>query len=242
VFLDVGNVLLDEDPLTYLVFLRHAEAVSRARPGTTFLDVLAARERRAAGGSRWPLYEAVLPLLGEEGCAAVWGAAEREVRARFAELSPLIPGAAGLVERLGRPFRLGLIANQGPECREHLKSLGLLDRFEVVALSEEVGLFKPDEGLFRTALSLAGVPATRALMVGDRPDNDVAPAVRLGMATALVRWPRRADKGWDPDEPEARAYLASLERLGERPGPAPTIAVDGLGRLAEEVEQWADSG
>ena len=65
IFLDVGNVLLDEDPLTYLSFRRHAEAVLRAHPGSTFRDLLAACEARAAAGSRWPVSEVVSAFLDE---------------------------------------------------------------------------------------------------------------------------------------------------------------------------------
>jgi HAD superfamily hydrolase (TIGR01509 family) len=235
VFLDVGNVLLDEDPLTFRVLLRHAEAAARARPGLTVFDVLAAREARALAGSRWPLYEAVVPVLGEAGCADVWEAAGREVRDDFAALSPVIPGAEALVEHLARRYRLGLIANQGRECRARLEALGLLGRFEVVALAEELGLFKPDPALFRLAAERAGADPRECLMVGDRPDNDLAPAAALGMATAWVRWPRRAAKGWDPPDPPARAYLASLERLealAPAPDPAPGLAVATVADLA----------
>jgi 5'-nucleotidase len=236
IFLDVGNVLLDEGPLTYLSFRRHAEAACEARPGWTFLDALAAREAKAAAGSRWPVYEALVPILGEGGCAAVWAATDREVRARFAELSPPVPGAAAVVGRLSRAgYRLGLIANQGPEARDRLDALGMLGAFEVVALSEEVGHSKPDPALFRHALEQAGARGDECLMVGDRLDNDVAPAAAVGMSTVWVRWPDPAARGWRPTEPEALAYLASLQRGAPRdPGPdisPPTLAIDGLDGL-----------
>lgn len=242
VFLDVGNVLLDEDPLTYLSFLRHAEAACRARPGLSALDVLAAREAHAAAGSRWPLYDALAPLLGGDGCDAVWAATDREVRGRFAELSPPVEGARALLDRLSGGYRLGLIANQGREARDRLEALGMLDAFRVVALSEEVGLFKPDPALFRHAIEQAGAAPGETLMVGDRPDNDIAPASSVGMATAWVRWPDRRAKGWRPTDPVAIAYLDSLERLAARPpapgSPAPTLTVEGVGTLATVIAAY----
>src|SRR5215213_7456700 len=96
-FLDVGNVLLDEDPLTWLVFRRHAEAVRRVRPDRSLLDLVSERASRAA---------------------------------------------VEAVGRLSRRFRLGLIANHPSPCRARLAALGLLDRCEVVLLSEEQGLSK----------------------------------------------------------------------------------------------------
>jgi HAD superfamily hydrolase (TIGR01549 family) len=213
IFFDVGNVLLDEDPLTYRNFCLHVEAVRRVRPDRTFYDLLAEREARAAAGDRWPLASVMAEYLHEADRTAVWDRAERSIRNAFAALSPPVAGAFEAIERLGQRYRLGLIANQGAECRAHLAALGWLERFEVVAFSEEQGEFKPGPGLFQYALVSAGVPPEEALMVGDRLDNDIAPAAALGMATAWLRWPVRRAKGWPVgEERDALAYLASLER------------------------------
>jgi 5'-nucleotidase len=242
-FLDVGNVLLDEDPLTYRVFRLHVEAVRLVRPEVREADLLALREARDAAGAPWPLFEVVSSFLDEPRVGAAWAAADGEVRAHYAELSPPIPGAAELVDRLRRRFRLGLIANQPRECRAHLAALGLLGRFEVVALSEEVGLFKPDPALFRLALDRAGVAAGDALMIGDRLDHDIAPAAALGMATAWVRWPRRDAMGWRPDDPEALAYRRSLERSASHRRAhwrhvRPSVAVDAITDLDAALCAW----
>ncbi|MHC5539798.1 HAD family hydrolase [Singulisphaera rosea] len=212
VFLDVGNVLLDEDPLGYVNARVHWEEVCRVRPDLGFRDLLATREQLVASGSRWPLFDAVHPILGDEGCSAVWARAEGLIRPRYAEFSPAILGASEAVSRLSRRFRLGLIANQGGECREVLNRLGMLEAFEVVALSEEVGLAKPDPDLFRFAIELARAEPKECLMVGDRLDNDIIPASVLGMQTVWIRWPTRSAKGWRPDDPDALAWRDSLER------------------------------
>lgn len=238
VFLDVGNVLLDEDPLTFASFRVHVEAARAVRPDLTFGRILAGREERATAGSKWPLYDYISKFMDNAECTRAWEAADREVRSRFAELSPEVAGADDLLRALGGRFRLGLIANQGPECRRRLADLGWLGRFDVVALGEEEGVHKPDPGLFRRALDRAGVGPSAALMVGDRLDNDIEPAARLGMATAWIRWPRPAAKGWSPVDEEGRAYLGSLGRIAAtaagRPGRArPTWEVDDLAGLAE---------
>lgn len=231
VFLDVGNVLLDEDPLGYVNARVHWEDARRIRPDLGFTDLLAARERFVASGSRWPLFEAIHPILGDEGCASAWARAEAAIRPRFAELSPLIWGASDVVARLSRRFRLGLIANQSNECREALERLGLLDAFEVVALSEEIGRPKPDLGLFRHAFELARAEPRDCGMVGDRLDNDIIPASELGMKTVWVRWPVRSAKGWQPDDPDALAWRDSLERSSALaptlwPCPSSTITIE----------------
>ena len=143
VLLDVGNVLLDEDPLTFVSFRRHTEAVRRVDPERSFLDLLAERERRAATGSRWPVFDVVSQFLDEAACTAVWEQTAAEVRARYTELSPVIPGAPAMVQRLAERYKLGLIANQAHECRQALMAHGLLDRFEVVAFSDDLGNRSP---------------------------------------------------------------------------------------------------
>jgi FMN phosphatase YigB (HAD superfamily) len=239
-FLDVGNILLDEDPLTFVNFRVHVEAVRQVRPDLTFEGLLLEREGRAIAGSNWPLYEVVSQYLDDPACLEAWRAAELQIRGDYAKLSPPIAGAEGLMDALAGRFRLGLIANQGVECRGWLDQLGWLDRFEVVALSEEVGTAKPDPMLFRNALERAGVEPAEALMIGDRLDNDIAPACVLGMKTAWVRWPKRLDKGWTPDSPEAKAYVQSLERVGRelagRPREfEPSLSADDLGSLIAEL-------
>ena len=53
-------------------------------------------------------------------------------------------------------------------------------------VSETLDLAKPDPRFFEALLAAAGNPA-RAIMVGDRIDNDVAPARALGLATVRLR-------------------------------------------------------
>ena len=112
-----------------------------------------------------------------------------------------------------RGFRLGVIANQNPGTRERLSDWGLLPYFEVVAASAELGLAKPDPAIFAWALRQAGCPAEDAAMVGDRLDNDIAQAGRLGMQT--VRILRGLGAYHEPQSPdEEPAYtVRTLEEI-----------------------------
>ena len=85
-----------------------------------------------------------------------------------------------------RGYRLGVIANQVPGLMERLSSWGLAGYFSVVASSAELGTAKPDKEIFVTALEMARCAPRDAVMVGDRPDNDVRPAKELGMRTIRV--------------------------------------------------------
>ncbi|MEW4353990.1 HAD family hydrolase [Streptococcus pneumoniae] len=49
--------------------------------------------------------------------------------------------------------------------------------------SEDVGYKKPNRAIFEYALVKAGSPASRCVYIGDRMDNDILPAKRVGMKT-----------------------------------------------------------
>lgn len=53
--------------------------------------------------------------------------------------------------------------------------------------SAEAGCAKPDLRLFEMALQKAKCDPSDAIMVGDRLDNDIIPAKKLGMKTVWVR-------------------------------------------------------
>ena len=84
-------------------------------------------------------------------------------------------------------YRLGVIANQVPGAKARLDAWGLGKYFPVIASSAEVGLSKPDPGIFLRALEMANCRPENAVMVGDRLDNDIRPAKQLGMRTIRIR-------------------------------------------------------
>jgi putative hydrolase of the HAD superfamily len=97
------------------------------------------------------------------------------------------PDAVPVLEALKRRgFRLGVIANQNPGTAQRLKNWEMLGYFGVIAASAELGWAKPDTAIFIWALGQAGCPAGKAVMVGDRTDNDIAPANCLGMHTVRL--------------------------------------------------------
>ncbi len=143
IFLDVGNILLDEDPLTFHNFRRHVEAVRQVRPDLTFNDLLAEREAAALRGSRWPVHEVASRYLDEVTLSNVWDDVAAEVRDRFVDLAPPVSGAEDCLNRLAAHFPLGVIANQGVECRARLASLGWLDRFGALRLPRNAVTLNP---------------------------------------------------------------------------------------------------
>ena len=86
-----------------------------------------------------------------------------------------------------RGYGIGVIANQSPGSVERLRGWGLLSYIDVVAASAELGVAKPDRAIFDRALEMAHCTAQEAVMIGDRLDNDVVPAKRLGMVAIWIR-------------------------------------------------------
>ena len=84
-------------------------------------------------------------------------------------------------------YRIGIIANQTLGTAERLEEWGLLKYIDIVASSAELGVSKPDRAIFEKALKLAGCIAQEAVMIGDRLDNDICPAKKLGMKTIWIR-------------------------------------------------------
>jgi putative hydrolase of the HAD superfamily len=81
-------------------------------------------------------------------------------------------GAAGL--------ELACVANWDISLREQLERLELAASFHTILSSAEAGAEKPDPAIFEVALSRLGVPAARALHVGDEAvDEDGARAAGL---------------------------------------------------------------
>jgi putative hydrolase of the HAD superfamily len=85
-------------------------------------------------------------------------------------------------------YRLVLVTNGLSDLqREKIEAVGLGRWISRVAVSGELRSWKPDAGIFRHALELAGVPAREVVMVGDSLERDVAGARALGIRTVWMR-------------------------------------------------------
>lgn len=101
----------------------------------------------------------------------------------------------------------------------------LLAPFAIAAGVTPTVIGKPEPLLYEMAMARLGCAAADCLMIGDRPDTDIAGAARLGMATALVRsgrflpgadWPQGiALADWDVNNLDT--LTAQLEGILERP-------------------------
>jgi len=206
VFFDVGNIFISDDPAALFLYRRLYEWLGGKESFTPAEYFRLRTEHVRNGGDLWSFIRTMIP----NGDFEKW---RRETRAalfaNWRECSPAIPDMKKAVSKIAEHYRLGLIANQPRDVREVLEEYGLLKYFDVVAISEELRLDKPNPGIFEWALEQSGVAAERALMIGDRIDNDIRPAKALGMKTLWFNlgFTRR---GWEPSDEFERCYVESL--------------------------------
>ena len=97
------------------------------------------------------------------------------------------PDAVSCLKALQSRFSIGIIANQPLGTADRMEKMGLAPYLDRIVSSAEEGVAKPDPAIFRIALERAGCRPEQAVMIGDRLDNDIAPAKRLGMKTIWVK-------------------------------------------------------
>ncbi len=92
-----------------------------------------------------------------------------------------------LTELKSRGYKLAVLANQAKGTCDRLLHWGILHFFDIVLASFEEGLEKPDERFFLRGLERANCLPSQAFMIGDRLDNDIYPAQKLGFKTVFVK-------------------------------------------------------
>jgi HAD superfamily hydrolase (TIGR01549 family) len=109
----------------------------------------------------------------------------------------LIPGAGELVRELKRrDYKLALVADGTAGTYYNvLTQHGLYDLFDAFAISEQLGVEKPDPRMFIHALDQLKVAREdygRTVMVGNYLERDIQGANRVGMISVWLDWaPRR---------------------------------------------------
>ncbi len=69
---------------------------------------------------------------------------------------------------------------------DDFRLLELAQHIDAIFTSVDAGHLKPHPAVFEMAMRWAGCPPDRCVVIGNREENDVLPAVALGMRTILV--------------------------------------------------------
>ncbi len=207
VVLDVGETLIDETRI-WSVW-----ADELGVPRLTFMAALGAVVDRT--GEHRDVFE----LLGFPD----WRDRYPAVTATYGGFreDDLYPDALPAVRALAdEGYRVAVLANQPVSRSAELRALGIDP--EVMAMSDEMGVAKPDPAFFARALALMGDPPPgQVAYVGDRLDNDVGPSIAAGMRAIWIR----------------RGPWGIIQRL--QPGMKPALVVASLAELADRIgEAW----
>ena len=119
------------------------------------------------------------------------------------ELYPEVPT---VLAALG-DTRAAIVSNAD---REHLAAWTFALPVEFVLVSEELGAYKPDPRVFRTALERLGLEAHEVLHVGDSDVDDIRGAKAAGMQVA---WVNRRGRARRPDVPAPDFEIPDLTAL-----------------------------
>jgi len=132
------------------------------------------------------LVDAILAALGVRLPEPVRERLVRDFERLLLELPPEpTPGAVYALPALAERYRLAVICDTGYSpgavLREILERHDMLAHFEYTYFSNEHGMSKPDERVFRHVLDELGVAAGEAAHVGDIQRTDIAGAQAAGM-------------------------------------------------------------
>lgn len=188
IFFDIDDTLFDSKELAYHSRMNAVKAMISAGlpekdPEKIYQELLKIIKEK--GSNYGKHYDDLLEIYGMRSSQLVASAVVAYHNTKMAYLKPF-PDVVPTLLELEKKYKLGVITNgRAVKQWDKLIRLGLQHFFEEVIISEEVGVLKPDEKIFRVALGKAGCEPKEAIMVGDK-ESDIAPARELGIGTICV--------------------------------------------------------
>lgn len=132
------------------------------------------------------LYSRVLVKLGinptEEVLSHIHG-----VYAENFTVEP-VPGVTEVLQTLHGRYKLAVISNAMSQLpRLALKKAGLTKFFQLIIISRDLGIRKPDPKIFQHVLEKLGVKPEETIHVGDSMEQDVVGAKTAGIKTVWIK-------------------------------------------------------
>ncbi len=153
-----------------------------------------------------PAETLIAGCLGRSGLPADADTIRRLRRAMSIPVSDRMRPLPGAIELLAEIHRLGLrnvVASNtywrdAESYWEDFRQLGMAEHVDGIITSVDAGHLKPHPAVFEMAMRWAAVTAQHCVVIGNREENDIEPALALGMRTILVH----------PDDPRPGASRA----------------------------------
>ncbi len=118
----------------------------------------------------------------------------------------LFDDALPTLEGLKGRYTLSIISNGN----SYPRKLGLEDYFQFIILAQDVGIEKPDPGIFHLAIERAGCLPDEFLYVGDSQESDILGARRAGIK---IVWFNRTNAQLQPNIPPPDYEISALSML-----------------------------
>ena len=136
----------------------------------------------------------VATSLTRQGLPADAGSVARVRRAMALPVADRLKPLPGALELLADIRSLGMrtvIASNtywrdAESYWDDFRQLGMADHVNAIVTSVDAGHLKPHPAVFELAMRAGGAPAERCVVIGNKEENDIEPALALGMRAILV--------------------------------------------------------
>jgi len=156
------------------------------------------------------LFESFDVKAGEEMC----GAAAGQYRSEYMAARRAVEGAEALLREVRKHASVAIVSNNMlQEQKEKLEFCRLAAHVDVLVVSEEAGVSKPEPRIFRIALDALRAGPENAVMVGDSWDADIVGAQRAGMRAIWFNPLRRPSPDPERKVPELHAFVPTAAAL-----------------------------
>ena len=123
----------------------------------------------------------------------------------------LFPDTISILKKLKKRFKLILVSNTECFAAKEFYNVNLDKYFNLLIFSCYTGILKPDKRIYQMVLRKFKLAPKEVLMVGDNFNDDILPALRLGMDGILIKRKTTYTLSWD----ETRKYDKTITNLEE---------------------------
>ena len=135
----------------------------------------------------------------------------------FGDHNVIFPNSAPLLKELkSRGYIVGVVTNGPSYLQNHkMDTSGLRGFCDIVVVSGDVGVHKPDPELLRYTARLLELKPEECIYVGDHPINDIRCALEAGMKAIRINHGWFKDQDLRPDVPVVEDIIDVLRYLDE---------------------------
>lgn len=125
----------------------------------------------------------------------------------------MLDGAVDVLKQIkAKGYIIGAVTNGVSSLQNtKLDTAGIRGLFDVVVVSGDIGIYKPDRRIFDEAARRAGVKNEEAVFVGDHPVNDIKGALGAGMYAIRMNYGDFYGKGLG--EPGVTAEIEDIRQV-----------------------------